>query len=43
MSNLDAKAQAAPALQARQLSGLRRASLGALVMLVVQCGSRTPP
>lgn len=38
MTNLDTKAEAAPALQARRLSGLRRASLGALVMLVVQFG-----
>ena len=33
MTNLDTKAEAAPALQARRLSGLRRASLSALVML----------
>ena len=38
MTNLDTRAGAAPALQARRLSGLRRASLGALVMLVVQFG-----
>jgi hypothetical protein len=38
MTNLDAKAAAAPALAARRLSGLRRASLGALVMLIVQFG-----
>lgn len=38
MTNLDTKAGVAPALQARRLSGLRRASLGALVMLVVQFG-----
>ena len=38
MTNLDTEAQAAPARQARQLSGLRRASLGALVMLIVQFG-----
>jgi hypothetical protein len=37
MTNLDTK-EAAPALQARRLTGLRRASLGALVMLVVQFG-----
>jgi hypothetical protein len=38
MANLGTTAQAAPARQERQLSGLRRASLGALVMLVVQFG-----
>jgi hypothetical protein len=38
LTNLDTRAGAAPALQARRLSGLRRASLGALVMLVVQFG-----
>jgi hypothetical protein len=38
MTNLDTEAGAAPALQARRLSGLQRASLGALVMLVVQFG-----
>jgi len=38
MTNLDTKTQAAPARQAQRLSGLRRASLGALVMLIVQFG-----
>jgi hypothetical protein len=38
ITSLDTKAGAAPALQAQRLSGLRRASLGALVMLVVQFG-----
>jgi hypothetical protein len=36
-TNLDT-AEGAPALEARRLSGLRRASLGALVMLIVQFG-----
>ena len=38
VSGVDTSAGAAPALQSRRLSGLRRASLGALVMLVVQFG-----
>jgi hypothetical protein len=38
MTNLDTKSQTAAGLRARRLSGLRRASLGALVMLVVQFG-----
>jgi hypothetical protein len=39
MTNLDTTTAAdAPALQARRLSALRRASLGALVMLIVQFG-----
>lgn len=38
MTSLDTKAENAAAVQARRLSGLRRSSLGALVMLVVQFG-----